>query len=348
MKGSGEPNAPVPPPRGFLGAGKAVSDSVCPKGLPAGLLPPNILDPFLFSEPREPNPLLFTKPAKPEDDDGVPEAPEALPNALLPAPEPRPANPDWPNAGAVVDVAVVAQGEDLTPMVEARPNPEGFPNVGPEDAGELPKELEPKVGPPVVGAVVGVVGVPHGDAFDPRAEEPPKAGAAEGEPNADPVAGAGLAKAGAGAAACTGACAEESTAIIPEYVVPFLIEGVYMTHQAQRTPSCVSSQYAGTGPGDSSISSVGIGLYTVSFADISSAHPTGTTFWKSSVMGSVALLESSAISVVVNLLVMDSAGASVANGLDERLRRPTSGDAVEATISRSCRLGWKSFSLTMR
>ena len=65
-------------------------------------------------------------------------------------------------------------------------------------------------------------------------------------------------------------------------------------------------------------------------------------------MGSVALLESSAISVVVNLLVMDSVGASVANGLDERLRRPTSGDAVEATIRRSCRLGWKSFNLTMR
>ena len=214
-----------------------MSESVCPKGLPAALLLPNILDPPLFSDPREPNPLLFAKPAKPEDDDGAPGAPEALPNALFPAPEPRPANPDCPKAGAVVDVAAVAQGEDLTPRVEERPNPEGFPNAGPEDAGELPKELELKVGPVVVGAAVGVVGVPHGDGFDPRAEEPPKAGAAEGEPNAEPVAGAGLAKAGVGTAACAEVCAEESTTAIPEYVVPLLIEGVYMTHQAQRTPS---------------------------------------------------------------------------------------------------------------
>lgn len=321
-------------------------DSVCPKGLAAGLLLPNILDPLLFSDPREPNPLLFAKPAKPEDDDGAPEAAEGLPNVLFPPAEPRAANPDCPKADAVVDVAAVAQGEDLTPRVEERPNPEGFPKAGPEELGDPPKELVPKDGPPIVGAVVGVVGAPHGDGFDPRAEEPPKAGA-EGEPNAEPVAGAGLVKA-VGAAACAGVCGEVSAAAIPEYVVPFLIEGEYMTHQAQRTPSCVSSQYAGTGPGVSSISSVGIGLYTVSFADKSSAQPTGTIFWKSSVMGSVALLESSAISVVVNLFVTDSAGASVASGLDERLRRPTSGDAVDATIRRSCRLGWKSFSLTMR
>lgn len=223
----------------------------------------------------------------------------------------------------------------MTPAFEERPKPDGFPNVGAEEAGEPPKELEPNVGPPVVGAAVGAEGVPHGEAFEPKADEPPNAGAAAGEPNADPAAGAGLLKAEVGVATCAGACAEESAATIPEYVVPLLIEGAYMTHQEQRIPSCVSTQYAGTGPGDSSISSVGIGLYTVSFEDKSSAQPTGIAFWKSSVMGRVALLESSAISVVVNLLVISAAGASVAKGLDDRLRSPTSGDAVEARIRRS-------------
>ena len=114
-----------------------------------------------------------------------------------------------------------------------------------------------------------------------------------------------------------------------------MIDGAYMTHQEQRIPSCVSTQYAGTGPGDSSMSAVGIGLYTVSFADKSRAQPTGIAFSKSSVMGSVALLESSAISVVVKALVMEAAGTSVDKGTDARLSRPTSGDAVDATIRTS-------------
>ena len=323
--------APVP----FWGGGKAVFVSVAwPKALAAGLLPLNILDPPVLPDPREPNPPLFAKPANPDEDDASGAA-AGLPNALFPAPEPRLANPDCPKAGAVAEVAPVAQGELLTPTVEERPNPEGCPKAGLEEAAALPKELEPNVAPPALGAAAGVDGVPQGDCFAPRAEEPPNAGAAEGEPNADPPVGVGLANAGAGVAACAGACAEVSTDAIPEYVVPFLIEGEYMIHQEQSTPSWVSSQYPGTGPGDSSISSVGIGLYTVSFADKSSAQPTGMVFWKSSVIGSVALLESSAISVVVKALVMAAAGASVASGLDERLRSPTSGDAVDETIRRS-------------
>ncbi|MBE3041881.1 hypothetical protein IMZ48_04725 [Candidatus Bathyarchaeota archaeon] len=155
---------------------------------------------------------MFAKPAKPEDD-GASEGPEGLPNVLFPAAEFRPANPDCPKAGAVVDVAPVAQGEDLTPRVEEVPKAEGFPNAGPEEAGEPPKEEEPNVGPPVVGAAVGV-GAPQGDAFDPRADEPPNAGAAAGEPNADPAAGAGLAKVGVDVAAWAGAWVE-STAAIP-------------------------------------------------------------------------------------------------------------------------------------
>ena len=127
-----------------------------------------------------------------------------------------------------------------------------------------------------------------------------------------------------------------------------MIEGAYMTHQEQRRPSCVRIQYEGTGPADSSMSIVGIGLYTVSFADKSSAQPTGIAFWKSSVMGRAALFESSNSSVVVNTLVMESAGTPVANGLDARLSRPTSVDAVEATIRRSWRFGGKSFSLRMK
>lgn len=158
------------------------------------------------------------------------------------------ANPDCPNAGVVVEVAPVAHGELLTPKVEDMPNAEGFPKAGLEESAAFPKELEPNAAPPVLGAAAGVDGVPQGDCFAPSAEEPPNAGAAEGEPNADPPTGAGAAKAGAGVAACAGAGAEVSAVAIPVYVVPFLIEGEYMIHQEQSTPSWVSSQYPGTGP----------------------------------------------------------------------------------------------------
>lgn len=75
LKGSEEPNTPVPAAAvPFWGGGKAVFVSVAwPNGLPAGLLPPNILDPPVVPDPdpREPNPPLFAKPAKPDDEDDV-------------------------------------------------------------------------------------------------------------------------------------------------------------------------------------------------------------------------------------------------------------------------------------
>ena len=142
---------------------------------------------------------MFAKPAKAECEGAA--APVALPNTLFPAPGPRAAKPDCPRAGDVVDVPAVAQGEALIPSVEETPKVDGFPNVGVEEAGELPMELEPNVGPPVVASAVGALGVPQGDGLDPRAEEPPNAGCAAGEPNAGCVMGAGLAKVGADVAA---------------------------------------------------------------------------------------------------------------------------------------------------
>lgn len=61
-----------------------------------------------------------------------------------------------------------------------------------------------------------------------------------------------------------------------------------------------------------------------------------------SVIGSVGRLESSNNSVVVKTPVMDSAGLSVARALLDRVSRPTSVDAVDATMRRSCRSGGKS------
>jgi hypothetical protein len=75
--------------------------------------------------------------------------------------------------------------------------------------------------------------------------------------------------------------------------------------------------------------------------------PIGVVFSMLSLIGRVALRESSAISVVVKTLTMDSAGLSEARGVLERVRRPISGDAVDERISTSCRLGGKSFSLEM-
>lgn len=61
-----------------------------------------------------------------------------------------------------------------------------------------------------------------------------------------------------------------------------------------------------------------------------------------SVIGSVGRLESSSNSVVVKTFVMDSAGKSVVSAFLDRVRRPTSVDAVDETIRRSCRSGGKS------
>lgn len=73
--------------------------------------------------------------------------------------------------------------------------------------------------------------------------------------------------------------------------------------------------------------------------------PMGMVLSILSLIGRVALLASSASSVVVKTLVIVSAGTSVVRGAFDRLNRPMSGDTVEDTIRTSCRLGEKSFSL---
>lgn len=56
-----------------------------------------------------------------------------------------------------------------------------------------------------------------------------------------------------------------------------------------------------------------------------------------SVMGSVGRLVSSKNSVVVKTLVMASAGLSWANGFFDLVKTPTSVEAVEDTMRRSCK-----------
>jgi hypothetical protein len=77
-----------------------------------------------------------------------------------------------------------------------------------------------------------------------------------------------------------------STAASPGYVVPERIDSLYTIHHDARTPSLFSTQRPGSGPGDCSISSVGIGLYTFSLPDRSSATPTGKVSERSSLIGS--------------------------------------------------------------
>lgn len=69
----------------------------------------------------------------------------------------------------------------------------------------------------------------------------------------------------------------------------------------------------------------------------------GTESSMDSVMGNVALLVSSASSVVVKTLVMAPARLSFEIGTLERVRRPISDDAVDDMIRRSCKFGAKSF-----
>lgn len=332
-----EPKRPEPPfaPVAW-GGGNADAVSVdCRRLLlpSAGLLP-NMLELLAVPDESDPNPPLLAKPAKPpEEGAGDAAAPGLPPKTLFP--DPRAAKPDCPNEGVVVDVAAVAQGEVLTPTVDEAPNADGRPKAGVEDAGVVPKELDPKLGFEAAG-VAGLAEA-QGEGLEPSADDPPNAGAALGveEPKTDPVAGLARDKAVGAAAVGAGVAGEASTAAIPGYVVPPLMDSEYITHQEQRIPSCVRTQYPGTGPGDSSISSVGIGLYTVSLADRSSAQPTGIAFCQSSVIGRVARLESSAISVVVKTLVMSDAALSVVRGVLDLLSRPMSEDAVDAMMSKS-------------
>ena len=61
-------------------------------------------------------------------------------------------------------------------------------------------------------------------------------------------------------------------------------------------------------------------------------------------MGRDARRASSAIEVAVNLLVIFCMSNSFVNGAFARVKRPTSAEAVETTIIKSCILGGKSFS----
>lgn len=93
--------------------------------------------------------------------------------------------------------------------------------------------------PPVCGAPPEAVGAPHGD-FVPNCEEEPNAGAgAWAEPNADaPVLPPNGDDVAAGAGVVVFAEALDASAMVkPGYVVPFLIESLYTSHQAQRRPS---------------------------------------------------------------------------------------------------------------
>jgi hypothetical protein len=59
-----------------------------------------------------------------------------------------------------------------------------------------------------------------------------------------------------------------------------------MTHHEAKTPSLLRTIRAGSGVGDSSISSAGIGLATFSLLDKSNANPIGDVSVNPAVMGS--------------------------------------------------------------
>lgn len=99
---------------------------------------------------------------------------------------------------------------------------------------------------------------------------------------------------------------------------------------------------AGSGVGDSSISSFGIGLTTFSLLERSSASPIADVLDMSADRGSCALWESLSISVMVNTPVILSAGLSFDKGTLDRVNRPTSTEAVEVVIIKSCKLGGNS------
>lgn len=98
----------------------------------------------------------------------------------------------------------------------------------------------------------------------------------------------------------------------------------------------------GKGVADSVISSsLGIGLYTVSLLERSSANPIGEVSDNPFMdMGSTARRESSIISVMANTSVM---GLSDCSGTLDLVKHPMSVEAVEATMRASCKLGGKSF-----
>src|SRR5277367_811296 len=120
------------------------------------------------------------------------------------------------------------------------------------------------------------------------------------------------------------------------------MDSEYITHHEAITPSLFKTMRAGTGVGDSSISSLGIGLTTFSLLERSSPTPIGDVSLASSVMDICARLESYN-SVIVKTPATLSAGLSATKGVFDLLNKPISVDAEEATISRSWRFGGKSF-----
>ena len=145
--------------------------------------------------------------------------------------------------------------------------------AGAAAAGLLPKELDPNA-----GAVVAPAALAQGDGLAPRIDVPPNAGAgAEGDPKAGGLLAEDANADGAESdgAGVVSAVAAASPVAMPGYVVPPRIDSLYTIHQATRTPSLLSTQNPGRGPGEYSISSVGIGLYTFSLLDKSSVTPTG-------------------------------------------------------------------------
>jgi len=185
---------------------------------------------------------------------------------------------------------------------------DGVPNAGFEAAAE---GVDPNVPKVLVEGALEAAGVPQGDWLFPRADGPPNAPpvapGSEGAPKVLevvlPKAGAVLPNAGAPKAgfavalkADTGAwvgadegcvgCEALPAMTRPGYTVPCRIDSEYMTHHEARTPSLFRTMSAGNGVGDSSISSAGIGLGTLSLLDRSSAKPMGDVSVNSPVMGS--------------------------------------------------------------
>jgi hypothetical protein len=213
-----------------------------------------------FPDERDANPPLLAKLANPPDA-GAAGCDAELPNVGFGFDPPT-----EPKAGNAEEVVPVAHGDAFGPEMDDWPKAKevGWPNTGAAEEAEVPNVLAPNVAPPVL-ALLDVGELPHGDGFAPSVVVPPKAGVAlAGEPNGDvlevDVPNACAGPDGAEDAGGATFSAELFKVAMPEYVVPCLIDSEYIIHQQQSVPSCVRTHIAGTGPGDSFISSAGMGL----------------------------------------------------------------------------------------
>lgn len=129
-------------------------------------------------------------------------------------------------------------------------------------------------------------------------------------------------------------CPLEFTATRPLYGFCCLIDSVCTNHQDDSIPSFVSTKSAGSGDEDSLISSSpGTGEITLSLLERSRHIPMGDVSFISSVMGSTALRESSAIVRVANVGTPSAVDCVI---------NPISVEAVDAMINASFRCGSKS------